>query len=148
MTKKILNVPILDVKIIYGRLDVMGTEYYIQQRLESGSVVDAYYGKAEKPTEIRNRNFCNYSEFFCYNRNTKKQILMEKDMFVITEENCTKCKLLKQMIGDKIISIQFIKASENMDLCRELGIKTIPALVNGDKIIFELEDIVAEIEKA
>ena len=72
MTKKILNVPILDVKIIYGGLDVMGTEYYIQQRLESGSVVDAYYGKVEKPTEIRNRNFCNYSEFFCYNRNTKK----------------------------------------------------------------------------
>ena len=69
-------------------------------------------------------------------------------MFVITEENCTKCKLLKQMIGDKIISTQFIKASENMDLCRELGIKAIPALVNGDKIIFELEDIVAEIEKA
>ena len=71
MTKKILNVPVLDVKIIYGGLDVMGTEYYIQQRLDSGSVVDAYYGKVEKPTEIRNRNFCNYSEFFCYNRNTK-----------------------------------------------------------------------------
>ena len=50
MTKKILNVPILDVKIIYGGLDAMVTEYYIQQRLEFGGVVDAYYGKAEKPT--------------------------------------------------------------------------------------------------
>lgn len=69
-------------------------------------------------------------------------------MFVITEENCTKCKLLKQMIGDKIISVQFIKASENMDLCRELGVKTIPALVKDDKtVVFELEDIVTELEK-
>lgn len=69
-------------------------------------------------------------------------------MFVITEENCTKCKLLKQMIGDKIISTQFVKASENMGLCRELGIKTIPALVKDDKtVVFELEDIVTELEK-
>ena len=69
-------------------------------------------------------------------------------MFVITEENCTKCKLLKQMIGDKIISTQFVKASNNLDLCRELGIKTIPALVKDDKtVVFELEDIVTELEK-
>ena len=69
-------------------------------------------------------------------------------MFIVSEELCQNCKTLKRMLGDKINSVQFVKASENMDLCRELGIKTIPALVNGDKIIFELEDIVAEIEKA
>lgn len=69
-------------------------------------------------------------------------------MFVITEENCTKCKLLKQMIGDKIISTQFVKASDHLDLCRELGIKTVPALVKDDKtVVFELEDIVTELEK-
>lgn len=69
-------------------------------------------------------------------------------MFVITEENCTKCKMLKQMIGDKVISTQFVKASANLDLCRELGIKTIPALVKDDKtVVFELEDIVTELEK-
>lgn len=41
MTKKMLNVPILDVKIIYGGMEAMNTEYYIRQQLESGSIVDA-----------------------------------------------------------------------------------------------------------
>ena len=69
-------------------------------------------------------------------------------MFIISEELCQNCKTLKRMLGDKIISVQFIKASENMDLCRELGIKTIPALVKDDKtVVFDLDDIVTEIEK-
>lgn len=73
---------------------------------------------------------------------------MGESMFIVTEENCTKCKLLKQMMGDKIITTQFVKASENMDLCRELGIKTIPALVKDDKsVVFDLEEIVTELEK-
>ena len=41
MTKKILHVPILDVDIIYGGMQAMETEYYIQQQLDSGSIVDA-----------------------------------------------------------------------------------------------------------
>lgn len=69
-------------------------------------------------------------------------------MYIITEEHCQKCRLLKTMLGENIMNVKIIKASTNLDLCRQLGIKTIPALVNGDKIIFELEDIVAEIEKA
>lgn len=69
-------------------------------------------------------------------------------MFIISEELCQNCKTLKRMLGDKIISVQFVKASENMDLCRELGIKTIPALVKDDKtVVFDLDDIVTEIEK-
>lgn len=69
-------------------------------------------------------------------------------MFIVSEELCQNCKTLKRMLGDKIISVQFIKASENMDLCRELGIKTIPALVKDDKtVVFDLDDIVTEIEK-
>ena len=53
------------------------------------------------------------------------------------------------MLGDKIISVQFIKASENLDLCKELNIKTIPALVKDDKtVVFDLGEIVSEVENA
>lgn len=70
-------------------------------------------------------------------------------MFIISEELCQNCKTLKRMLGDKIISVQFIKASENMDLCRKLGIKTIPALVKDDNtVVFDLGEIVSEVEKA
>lgn len=68
-------------------------------------------------------------------------------MFVITEELCQNCKMLKQMLGENAMRVQFIKASENMELCRELGIKTIPALVKDDKtVVFDLGKIVSEIE--
>lgn len=70
-------------------------------------------------------------------------------MFIISEELCQNCKTLKRMLGDKIISVQFIKASENMDLCRKLGIKTIPALVKDDEsVVFDLGEIVSEVENA
>lgn len=70
-------------------------------------------------------------------------------MFIISEELCQNCKTLKRMLGDKIISVQFIKASENLDLCKELNIKTIPALVKDDKtVVFDLGEIVSEVEKA
>lgn len=70
-------------------------------------------------------------------------------MFIVSEELCQNCKTLKRMLGDKIISVHFVKASENMDLCRELGIKTIPALVKDDKtVVFDLGEIVSEVENA
>lgn len=69
-------------------------------------------------------------------------------MFIVSEELCQNCKTLKRMLGDKIISVQFVKASENLGLCRRLGIKAIPALVKDDEtVVFDLDDIVAEIEK-
>jgi predicted thioredoxin/glutaredoxin len=70
-------------------------------------------------------------------------------MFVITEELCQNCKMLKQMLGENAMRVQFVKASENMELCRELGIKTIPALVKDDNtVVFDLGEIVSEVEKA
>ena len=69
-------------------------------------------------------------------------------MFIISETHCQNCKVLKQMLGDKALTTEFKLASENMDLCRKLGIKTIPALVKDDKsVVFDLEEIVTEIEK-
>lgn len=70
-------------------------------------------------------------------------------MFIVSEELCQNCKTLKRMLGDKIISVQFVKASENLDLCKELGIKAIPALVKDDKtVVFDLGEIVSEVENA
>ena len=69
-------------------------------------------------------------------------------MFIISETHCQQCKILKQMLGDKAMTTEFRLASQNMDTCRELGIKAIPALVKDDKtVIFNLDDIVTEIEK-
>lgn len=69
-------------------------------------------------------------------------------MFIISETHCQNCKMLKQMLGDKAMTTEFRLASENMDLCRKLGIKTIPALVKDDNtVVFDLDEIVTEIEK-
>lgn len=70
-------------------------------------------------------------------------------MFVITEDNCQNCKILKQMLGETTLRVKFVKASAHLDLCRELGIKTIPALVKDDKtVVFDLGEIVSEVENA
>lgn len=74
-------------------------------------------------------------------------------MFIITGQNCQNCKMLKQMLGENALRVQFIDASTNIDLCRELGIKTIPALVKRNKdgqheVVFDLGEIVSEVEKA
>lgn len=70
-------------------------------------------------------------------------------MFIISEELCQNCKTLKQMLGENVLRVEFKLARDNMDLCRELGIKTIPALVKDDKtVVFDLGEIVSEVEKA
>lgn len=69
-------------------------------------------------------------------------------MYIITEEHCQNCRMLKTMLGDKFMSVHFKLASQNMDECRRLGIKTIPALVKDDEtVIFDLEEIVNEVER-
>ena len=69
-------------------------------------------------------------------------------MYIITEEHCQNCRLLKTMLGENIMNVKIVKASTHMDVCKELGIKTIPALVKDDKtVVFDLDDIVTEIEK-
>lgn len=69
-------------------------------------------------------------------------------MYIITEEHCQNCRILKTMLGDKFMSVQFKSARDNMDLCRRLDIKTIPALVKDDEtVVFDLEEIVNEVEK-
>ena len=70
-------------------------------------------------------------------------------MYIITEENCQNCRLLKTMLGENIMNVKIIKASTNLDLCRKLSIKTIPALVKDDKtVVFDLGEIVSEVENA
>lgn len=52
------------------------------------------------------------------------------------------------MLGEHAINVQFKTASENMDLCRRLGIKSIPALVKDDNtIVVDMGEIVSEVEK-
>lgn len=74
-------------------------------------------------------------------------------MYIMVGQTCPNCKMLKQMLGENAMRVQFIDASTNIDLCRELGIKTIPALVKRNKdgqheVVFDLGEIVSEVEKA
>lgn len=63
-------------------------------------------------------------------------------------QNCPNCKMLKQMLGENALRVEFRLAEEHMDICRELGIKAIPALVKDDNtVVFDLGDIVSELEK-
>jgi hypothetical protein len=56
--------------------------------------------------------------------------------------------MLKQMLGENALRVEFKPAEQNMDLCRELGIRTIPALVKDDNtVVFDLGEIVSEVEK-
>lgn len=53
------------------------------------------------------------------------------------------------MLGDKVITTKFIKASDNMELCRRLNVRQVPALVKDDNtVVFDLGEIVSEVEKA
>jgi glutaredoxin-related protein len=57
--------------------------------------------------------------------------------------------MLKQMLGENVLHVEFRLAEQHMDVCRELGIKTIPALVKDDNtVVFDLGEIVSEVEKA
>ena len=64
-------------------------------------------------------------------------------------QTCPNCKMLKQMLGENAMRVEFRLAEQNMSVCRELGIRTIPALVKDDKtVVFDLDEIVSEVENA
>lgn len=50
-------------------------------------------------------------------------------MYLLTGKNCPNCNMLKDYLKQKGMIIPAKLAEDNMDLCREYMIKTIPALV-------------------
>lgn len=70
-------------------------------------------------------------------------------MYLITTKNCAKCKMLRQMLGDKYFFLEVRDAEDEMGTCRRLGIKSVPALVFGEEAFTtELETIVDMVEDA
>lgn len=70
-------------------------------------------------------------------------------MYIMVGQTCPNCKILKQMLGENSMRVEFRLAEENMDICRQLNIRTIPALVKDDEsVVFDLGKIVSEVEKA
>lgn len=68
-------------------------------------------------------------------------------MYLITTKNCAKCKILRQMLGDRYFFVEVRDAEDEMGTCRRLGIKSVPALVYGeDSYTTELDAIVDMIE--
>ena len=51
------------------------------------------------------------------------------------------------MLGENALRVEFRLAEDNMDICRQLNIRTIPALVKDDNtVVFDLGEIVSEVE--
>lgn len=68
-------------------------------------------------------------------------------MFIVTGENCQNCKMLKYELYALDIDVEFRPATECMDICRKLNIRSIPALVIDDKVVIGNAEIIAEIKK-
>lgn len=69
-------------------------------------------------------------------------------MYIMVGLNCPNCKTLKQMLGENAMRVEFKLAEQNMDICRKLNIRSIPALVKDDNtVVFDLGEIVSEVEK-
>ena len=52
------------------------------------------------------------------------------------------------MLGENVLRVEFRLAEQHMDTCRQLNIRTIPALVKDDNtVVFDLGEIVSEVEK-
>ena len=52
------------------------------------------------------------------------------------------------MLGENAMRVEFKLAEQNMDTCKKLGIRSIPALVKDDNtVVFDLSEIVSEVEK-
>lgn len=74
-------------------------------------------------------------------------------MYLITAKNCAKCKMLRQMLGDKYFFLEVRDAEDEMGTCRRMGIKSVPALVFGEEgstegFTTELDAIVNIVEDA
>lgn len=69
-------------------------------------------------------------------------------MYLITTKNCAKCKMLNQILGRKYFAVEIRDAEAEMDTCRKLGIKTVPALIiDEDNFTTELDEIVSRIDE-
>lgn len=69
-------------------------------------------------------------------------------MYLITTKNCAKCKMLRQMLGDKYFFVEIRDAEDELGTCRRMGIKSVPALVFGEEAFTtELDTIVDMVEE-
>jgi predicted thioredoxin/glutaredoxin len=69
-------------------------------------------------------------------------------MYLITTKNCAKCKMLRQMLGDKYFFVEIRDAEDEIGTCRRMGIKSVPALIFGEEAFTtELDTIVDMVEE-
>lgn len=69
-------------------------------------------------------------------------------MYLLTAKNCQKCKMLRNILGDTYFSLEIRDAENEMDFCRKVGLKSVPALViNEDEFTTDLDEIVRLVEE-
>jgi predicted DsbA family dithiol-disulfide isomerase len=69
-------------------------------------------------------------------------------MYLITTKNCAKCKMSRQMLGDKYFFVEMRDAEDEIGTCRRMGIKSVPALIFGEEAFTtELDTIVDMVEE-
>ena len=69
-------------------------------------------------------------------------------MYLITMKNCQKCKMLHNILGESYFSLEIRDAEDEMDFCRKVGLKSVPALViDEDTFTTDLDEIVRLVEQ-
>lgn len=69
-------------------------------------------------------------------------------MYLITMKNCQKCKMLRNILGESYFSLEIRDAENEMDFCRKVGLKSVPALViDEDSFTTDLDEIVRLVEQ-
>lgn len=69
-------------------------------------------------------------------------------MYLITTKNCAKCKMLNHVLGSKYFTVEIRDAETEIETCKKLGIKTVPALIiDEDNFTTELDEIVSRIDE-
>ncbi len=57
------------------------------------------------------------------------------NMKLVTAKWCSPCKILKAQLSAEGIEIETIDADDNMSMLREMGIKSVPTLIDDNQII-------------
>lgn len=69
-------------------------------------------------------------------------------MKLITSKNCQNCKMLRQMLGQAYFFVEIHDAEDEMEFCRKVGLKSVPALVKDDETYTtDLDEIVRLVEE-
>lgn len=62
-------------------------------------------------------------------------------MILITADWCVNCKPIKEYVAEKQYDVTLVDADENREYIRSIGVRSVPTLIDGDKIFVGADSI-------